>query len=66
MTVDGWLRAALADAEGRGLPELAPLLQTLAQVTRTLRGADVLRQEPVPRNPASGVVPMRPAESDGE
>jgi hypothetical protein len=66
MTVDRWLRAALADAESRGRPELAPLLQTLAQVTRTLRGADVLRQEPVPPNPAAGDAPMRPTVPDGE
>ena len=66
MTVDRWLRAALADAEGRGRHELTPLLQALAQATRTLRGADVVRQEPVPQGPAAGDQPMRPAASDGE
>jgi hypothetical protein len=66
MTVDRWLESALADAEGRGRHELTPLLRTLAQATRTLRRADVLRQEPIPQNPAAGGVPTRPAAPDGE
>jgi hypothetical protein len=40
MTVESWLHAAIADAEQRGLPELKPLLESLAQATRALRGAD--------------------------
>jgi hypothetical protein len=40
MTVDAWLNAAIADAERRGLPELAPLLDALARATRALRAAD--------------------------
>jgi hypothetical protein len=40
MTIDVWLRAAIADAEKRGLPELKPLLEGLAQSTRALRLAD--------------------------
>ncbi len=40
MTIDGWLKAALADAERRGLPELKALLETLARATRALRAAD--------------------------
>ena len=40
MTVDSWLQAALADAERRGLPDLKPLLETLARATAVLRGAD--------------------------
>ncbi len=39
MTVEEWLRAALADAERRGLPELKPLLEGLAQAARLLRDA---------------------------
>ena len=66
MTVDGWLRAAVADAEGRGRHELKPLLEALAQATRALRRADVLRQEPVPETPASGNVPVPPTASDAE
>jgi hypothetical protein len=48
MTVDAWLQASLADADRRGLPELRPLLEALAQATRALRAADLLPQEPVP------------------
>ena len=40
MTIDAWLEAAVKDAEKRGLPELKPLLEALAQATRTLRAAD--------------------------
>jgi hypothetical protein len=40
MTVDAWLRAALADAEERGLPELKPLLEGLALATSGLRAAN--------------------------
>jgi hypothetical protein len=38
--VDAWLAAAVADAERRGLPELKPLLEGLAQSLATLRAAD--------------------------
>jgi hypothetical protein len=38
--VGGWLRGALADAERRGLPGLAPLLEGLAESTIALRKAD--------------------------
>jgi hypothetical protein len=40
MTVDAWLAAAIADAEQRGLPELKPLLETLARSTNALRKAE--------------------------
>ena len=40
MTIESWLQAAIADAEKRGLPELKPILETLARATRTLRSAD--------------------------
>jgi hypothetical protein len=40
MTVEAWLAAAVADAEQRGLPELKPLLETLARSTNALRKAD--------------------------
>jgi len=40
MTIDAWLQAAIADAERRGLPELKPMLETLARATRALRSAD--------------------------
>jgi hypothetical protein len=40
MTIESWLAAAVADAERRGLPELKPILETLARATRALRAAD--------------------------
>jgi hypothetical protein len=40
MTIDAWLQASLADAEKRGLPELKPILETLARATAALRAAD--------------------------
>ena len=40
MTIESWLRAAIADAERRGLPELNPLLEALARSTQALRAAD--------------------------
>ena len=39
-SVEGWLAAALADADRRGLPELKPFLEALAQATHALRAAD--------------------------
>jgi hypothetical protein len=40
MTVEEWLLAACADADKRRLPELKPLLETLARSTIRLRRAD--------------------------
>ena len=40
MQISDWLRAACADADARGLPELKPLLETLARATARLREAD--------------------------
>ena len=40
MTIESWLRAAIADADTRGLPELKPILETLARATTALRSAD--------------------------
>jgi hypothetical protein len=40
MTIDAWLKAALADADHRGLPDLKPLLEALARATTALRAAD--------------------------
>jgi hypothetical protein len=39
-SIDAWLAAAIADAERRGLPELKPLLVTMARSTAALRAAD--------------------------
>ena len=51
MTIEEWLRAATADAERRGLPELTPRLAALAEATRRLRDAPWNR-EAVPPDPA--------------
>ena len=40
MTIDDWLRWALADAERRGLSALKPLLEVLARALESLREAD--------------------------
>jgi hypothetical protein len=40
MTIKTWLDAAVQDAERRGLPQLKPLLETLARSTSALRTAD--------------------------
>ena len=40
MTIADWLAAAKADAEKRGLPEVVPMLDGLAQATERLRAAD--------------------------
>ena len=40
MTIESWLQAAVADAAKRGLPELKPILETLAKATTALRAAD--------------------------
>jgi hypothetical protein len=40
VTIESWIEAAKTDAGQRGLPELKPLLDGLAQGTRTLRAAD--------------------------
>jgi hypothetical protein len=38
--VAAWLARAIADADARGLPDLKPLLETLAKSTQALRDAD--------------------------
>jgi hypothetical protein len=52
VNVESWLAAALADAERRSLPELKPLLETLARSTSTLRRVDdELRRPSIPAEP---------------
>lgn len=41
MTIDDWLKMAIADAERRGLADLRPILEGLARATRALRDADL-------------------------
>jgi hypothetical protein len=52
MTIESWVEAAKTDAGQRGLPELKPLLDGLAQATRTLRAAD-FNCYPIKPSPAS-------------
>ena len=52
-SVERWLRASIEDAERRGLPELKPLLEGLAQATVALRAADWNDTVPEPREPAA-------------
>jgi hypothetical protein len=40
MTIEDWLASACADADRRGLADLKPLLESLADATKALRGAD--------------------------
>ncbi len=40
LTVDAWLHWAHENARQRGLPDLVPLLDTLAAAMRTVRHAD--------------------------
>lgn len=46
--IEAWLAAACADAERRGLPELKPLLESLARSTAALRAADAHVEAPTP------------------
>ena len=43
--IEAWLAAACADAERRGLPELKPLLESLARSTAALRTADLAMED---------------------
>ncbi|MBI4477525.1 MAG: hypothetical protein HY654_10150 [Acidobacteria bacterium] len=45
MTLQEWLRVAHADAQRRGLPDLKPLLEALAQATAALREAEFERED---------------------
>lgn len=40
MKLDEWLKTAIADAERRGLPDLKPLLEGMAQAAAVLRGSE--------------------------
>jgi hypothetical protein len=51
VSVEAWLRAAVEDAGRRGLPELTPLLEALAQSTIALRIADWNDAVPTSRRP---------------
>ena len=63
MTIEDWLAGACADADRRGLADLKPLLESLAEATRALRGAG---WDDAGRRPAGQAPPAAPeAPSDG-
>jgi hypothetical protein len=45
MTIESWLQACIDDADRRGLPELKPLLETLARATTALRKSSVASRQ---------------------
>ena len=53
MTIDEWLAAARTDAGRRGLADLEPLLESLAESTRALREAGWETLAPAPEPPGS-------------
>jgi hypothetical protein len=52
-SVQAWLGRSIADAEARGLPELKPLLETLARSLQALRDGDEEFGHPALAAPAS-------------
>jgi hypothetical protein len=50
--VAAWLAQAVADARGRGLPQLEPLLEALAKSLQALRDADAEFAHPAVPLPA--------------
>ena len=60
MTLDEWLVAARTDADRNGRPELKPLLDALADATRSLRAASWNRHAAEPQT--AGKPASRPDE----
>jgi hypothetical protein len=57
MTVEEWLANAVRDADRRQLPDLKPVLETLARATKALRAADWNRDAsdaPAPQSTTDG------------
>jgi hypothetical protein len=54
MEIEAWLQAAMADAERRGLPELAPFLTALARATEALRRVECEAHANPALQPCSG------------
>jgi hypothetical protein len=53
MTIENWLQNAIADANRRGLSDLKPLLEALAEATRALRAADFNPRADIRPSPSS-------------
>lgn len=49
--VSAWLARAVADAKARNLPQLEPLLESLARSLEALRAADALFNHPAQPGP---------------
>lgn len=61
MTVEDWLTSACADADRRGMPDLRPLLASLADATRELRSAGWDDGAILPAKPDSSALFASPA-----
>jgi hypothetical protein len=57
MTIEDWLAAACEDADRRSLPELKPLLASLADATRDLRSVDWDAAAPPETGTSAGAPP---------
>jgi hypothetical protein len=64
--VSAWLAAAIADANARNLPQLEPLLQTLARSLQALRDADVEFGHPAVPEAGSSLSARSPLPADDE
>jgi hypothetical protein len=49
--LDAWLRAACEDADRRGLPDLKPMLDTLARAAQAVRALDATTRRDGPEPP---------------
>ena len=62
MTIEDWLTGACADADRRGLADLKPLLESLADATRTLRTAGWADASGTPADPRPADTARPPAD----
>jgi hypothetical protein len=62
MTIEDWIASACADADRRGMPDLKPLLASLADATKALRNAgwEDLRCARVDARPHEPLGPAEP------
>jgi hypothetical protein len=61
--VSAWLARAVADARTRNLPELEPLLETLARSLQALRDADIEFGHPATERGSPGDDLQRPPDA---
>jgi hypothetical protein len=65
MDVPAWLAQATADAEARGLPQLKPLLESLAASTAALRAAEFAGSVATESTARAAAERAEPAETHG-